>query len=71
MESGQEWVSHTSIAAGRAGLALRVTDAHLSAALDELLDTGNQLTRVLLGAPGRALLGTDAVIPEQGQSPRP
>ena len=30
--------------------ALRVTDAHLSAALDELLDVGNQLTRVLLGA---------------------
>jgi len=30
--------------------ALRVTDAHLGAALDELLDVGNQLTRVLLGA---------------------
>jgi hypothetical protein len=54
-----------------AGLALRATDARLSAALDELLDAGNQLTRVLLGAPGRALLGTDAVIPEQGQRPRP
>jgi hypothetical protein len=49
--------------------ALRVTDAHLSAALDELLDAGNQLTRVLLGAPGRAPLGTDAVIPEQGHRP--
>jgi hypothetical protein len=31
----------------------------------------DQLTRVLLGAPGRALLGTDAVIPEQGHRPRP
>jgi len=30
--------------------AERVTDAHLSAALDQLLDTRNQLTRVLLGA---------------------
>src|SRR5262249_46263118 len=32
------------------GGALRVTDAHLSAALDQLLDTRNQLTRTLLGA---------------------
>ncbi len=29
--------------------AIRVTDAHLSEALDQLLDTRNQLTRVLLG----------------------
>ena len=29
---------------------LRVTDAHMSAALDRLLDTRSQLTRVLLGA---------------------
>jgi hypothetical protein len=29
--------------------AIRVTDAHLSAALDQLLDSRNQLTRVLLG----------------------
>jgi hypothetical protein len=52
--------------------ALRVTDAHLNAALDELLDTGNQLTRALLGAPGhgqRAPLGTDAVIPDPGHRP--
>jgi hypothetical protein len=28
---------------------LRVTDAHLSTAPDQLLDTRNQLTRVLLG----------------------
>jgi hypothetical protein len=29
---------------------LRVTDAHMSAALDRLLDTRSQLTRALLGA---------------------
>jgi SpoVK/Ycf46/Vps4 family AAA+-type ATPase len=52
-----------------AGPPLRVTDAHLSAALDELLDAGNQLTRVLLGAPGQAPLGTDAVIPDPGRRP--
>ena len=28
---------------------IRVADAHLDAALDQLLDTRNQLTRVLLG----------------------
>jgi ATP-dependent 26S proteasome regulatory subunit len=33
-----------------AGLGpIRVTDAHLTAALDQLLDNRNQLTRVLLG----------------------
>jgi ATPase family associated with various cellular activities (AAA) len=32
-----------------AGQPIRVTDAHLAAALDQLLDTRNQLTRVLLG----------------------
>jgi hypothetical protein len=31
------------------GGPLRVTDAHLSAALDQLLDARNQLTKVLLG----------------------
>jgi hypothetical protein len=40
---------------------LRVTDAHMTAALDQLLDTRNQLTRVLLGgeagAPGRPAPG--------------
>jgi hypothetical protein len=55
---------------------LRVTDEHMNAALDELLDTRNQLTRILLGAPGRgrgpggrrspAALGADAVIPDRG-----
>jgi ATP-dependent 26S proteasome regulatory subunit len=38
-------------APGRDG-PLRVTDPHMTAALDQLLDTRNQLTRVLLG--GRA-----------------
>ena len=33
---------------GRDG-PLRVSGAHMSAALDQLLDTRNQLTRVLLG----------------------
>jgi hypothetical protein len=32
-----------------AGEPLRVTDAHLTAALDQLLDTRNELTRILLG----------------------
>jgi hypothetical protein len=31
-----------------------VTDAHLAAALDQLLDASNQLTRVLLGGSGPA-----------------
>jgi ATP-dependent 26S proteasome regulatory subunit len=49
---------------------LRVTDAHLSIALDELLDTRNQLTRVLLGAPGRGPHGVDAVIGDPGHRAR-
>jgi SpoVK/Ycf46/Vps4 family AAA+-type ATPase len=38
---------------------IRVTDDHMTAALDQLLDTKNQLTRVLLGGaqPGDARLG--------------
>ena len=39
---------------------LRVTDAHLGAALDELLDIRNQLTRALLGAPGKGEKGGKA-----------
>jgi len=56
-----------------------VTDEHLNAALDELLDTRNQLTRLLLGASphgrgpggrrGLAVIGADAVIPDRGCSP--
>ena len=49
---------------------LRVTDAHMTAALDQMLDTRNQLTRVLLGghAEGAAhsARGTDAVIRHRG-----
>jgi hypothetical protein len=37
---------------------IRVTDAHLDAALDQLLDTRNQLTRVLLGGAQPAPPGT-------------
>jgi hypothetical protein len=38
---------------------IRVTDDHMTAALDQLLDTKSQLTRVLLGGgqPGGALPG--------------
>jgi ATP-dependent 26S proteasome regulatory subunit len=36
-------------ARGHQATALRVTDAHLKAALDQLLDTRSQLTRILLG----------------------
>ena len=43
--------------AGEAAAPLRVTDAHLNAALDELLDTRNELTRVLLG--GRSGRGAE------------
>jgi ATP-dependent 26S proteasome regulatory subunit len=37
-----------------AGTPIRVTDAHLTAALDQLLDTRNELTRVLLGGQAGA-----------------
>jgi len=53
---------------------IRVTDDHMTAALDQLLDTKNQLTRVLLGGaqPGDALLG-EALHGEalHGEAPRP
>ena len=39
---------------------LRVTSRHLNRALDELLDSRNQLTELLLG--GRAARGADAII---------
>jgi hypothetical protein len=60
---------------------LRVTDECMNAALDELLDTRNQLTRILLGAQSRprgqghggrrspSAMGTDAVIPDRGTPP--
>jgi hypothetical protein len=43
---------------------LRVTDAHLNAALDQLLDTRNQLTRVLLGGRRQGGHARAAVIGE-------
>jgi ATPase family associated with various cellular activities (AAA) len=46
-----------------AGPPIRVTDAHLTAALDELLDAQGKLTRTLLG--GRSA-GQDAVIRPMG-----
>jgi len=53
---------------------IRVADDHMTAALDQLLDTKNQLTRVLLGGaqPGDALLG-EALHGEalHGKAPRP
>ena len=58
--------------AGGTTAPLRVTDAHLTAALDELLDVGSQLTRVLLGASGRGQQGprgAGAVIGDPGQPP--
>jgi len=61
-------------AADGPGARLRVTDEHLTAALDELLDSRNQLTRVLLGAApqGRrhgVAMGADAVIPARRTPP--
>ena len=62
--------------AGGGGAPLRVTDEHLNAALDELLDTRNELTRLLLGAAphgrerrGLAVIGADAVIPARRTPP--
>ena len=52
------------------GSPLRVTDAHLAAALDELFDVRSRLTRTLLGGRGQDAvirpMGADAVI----RSPR-
>jgi hypothetical protein len=54
---------------------IRVTDDHMTAALDQLLDTKNQLTRVLLGGaqPGDALLGEapHSEAPRPARPPRP
>jgi hypothetical protein len=46
------------------GVPIRVTDAHLTQALDQLLDARSQLTRTLLG--GRGTAGQDAVIRPMG-----
>ena len=45
------------------GLPLRLTDAHLNEALDQLLDVRGRLTRTLLGGRG---VGQDAVIRPMG-----
>jgi ATPase family associated with various cellular activities (AAA) len=47
----------------RAGPPLRLTDVHLSEALDQLLDVRSRLTRTLLGGRG---VGQDAVIRPMG-----
>jgi ATP-dependent 26S proteasome regulatory subunit len=47
-----------------AGKPLTVTDAHMATALDQLLDTRNQLTRVLLG--GQPGSGAGQVLHEGG-----
>jgi ATPase family associated with various cellular activities (AAA) len=47
----------------RAGPPLRLTDAHLSEALDQLLDARSRMTRTLLGGRG---VGQDAVIRPMG-----
>jgi ATPase family associated with various cellular activities (AAA) len=49
---------------GSAGEPIRVTGAHLTEALDQLLDARGQLTRTLLG--GRGTAGQDAVIRPMG-----
>ena len=52
---------------------IRVMDDHMAAALDQLLDTKNQLTRVLLGGaqPGDARPGEPLPGPPPTRSPRP
>jgi cell division protease FtsH len=52
---------------------IRVTDVHMTAALDQLLDTKSQLTRVLLGGgqPGDALPGDPARSGAVAGPPRP
>ena len=49
---------------GNGGVPIRVTDAQLTEALDQLLDAREQLTRTLLG--GRGTAGQDAVIRPMG-----
>jgi hypothetical protein len=54
--------------AGLPGSPLRVTDAHLATALDQLLDVRSRMTRTLLGGRGQDAvirpMGADAVIRE-------
>lgn len=48
---------------------IRVTDTHLAAALDQLLDSRNQLTRILLG--GEALRPKPEPSQPKSDHPRP
>jgi hypothetical protein len=50
-----------------AGEPLRVTDADMTAALDQLLDTRNQLTQVLLGGAPARLPGQATNAGQNGQ----
>jgi hypothetical protein len=50
-----------------AGQPLRVTDADMTAALDQLLDTRNQLTQVLLGGASARLPGPATNAGKNGQ----
>jgi ATP-dependent 26S proteasome regulatory subunit len=47
-----------------ASTPIRVTDAHMTAALDQLLDTRNELTRVLLGGQASAQRAGDGGDPQ-------
>jgi len=71
LDSPEDWVgrSVSEVVSFRLGLVrgtapIRVTDAHLAEALDQLLDARGQLTRKLLG--GRGTAGQDAVIRPMG-----
>jgi hypothetical protein len=72
--SGPERAGAEGTGADGTGARLRVTDEHLTAALDELLDSRNQLTRVLLGAAPRGgrqgtAMGAEVVIPARRTPP--
>jgi hypothetical protein len=49
-----------------AGRPIRLTDAHLAGALDQLLDTRDQLTQVLLGARPPSGPGLAGQVLQQG-----
>ena len=51
-----------------ASTPIRVTDAHMTAALDQLLDTRNELTRILLGGQATAPRVGDGADPQAASS---
>jgi len=51
-----------------ASTPIRVTDAHMTAALDQLLDTRNELTRILLGGQATAPRAGDGGDPQAASS---